>query len=152
MPHVHGSPAARHRGRLVAVFGLTLGSTRAHIVRAALEGVVNQTCELQRAFAADGVKWSKLRIDGGMAANDFLAQDLADMLGLTVERPANVESSALGAAMLAGVGAGLWRTLGDAAAAMRPEVTCFEPRPIDSATRMEAWDRAVSAVKAVDEG
>jgi glycerol kinase len=135
-----------------AILGLTLGSTRAHIVRAALEGVVNQTCELQRAFAADGVKWSKLRIDGGMAANDFLAQDLADMLGLTVERPANVESSALGAAMLAGVGAGLWRTLGDAATAMRPKVTCFEPRPIDSATRMAAWDRAVSAVKAVDEG
>ena len=135
-----------------AVFGLTLGSTRAHIVRAALEGVVNQSCELQRAFAADGVNWSSLRIDGGMAGNDFLAQDLADMLGLAVERPANVESSALGAAMLAGVGRGVFASLADAATAMRPDVTRFTPRPIDGAVRMAAWDRAVGAVRMVPRG
>src|SRR4029453_12986644 len=94
-----------------AILGLTLGTGRAHIVRAALEAVANQTFELQRAFAADGISWSSLRIDGGMSANGFLAQDLADLLGLDVERPANVETSALGAAMLAGVGACLFASL-----------------------------------------
>ena len=135
-----------------AIFGLTLGSTRSHIVRAALEGVVNQTCELQRAFASDGICWSRLRIDGGMAANDFLAEDLADMLQLTVERPASIESSALGAAILASVGRGLFATLAEAAAAMRPEVTRFAPRPVDNAVRMKIWDEAVRAVKMVPRG
>ena len=133
-----------------AILGLTLSSTRAHIVRAALEGVVNQTCELQRAFAADNIRWSRLRIDGGMAANDFLAQDLADMLGLTVERPANVESSALGAAMLAGVGHGLWTSLEEAAASVSAEISTFAPRPgAAGEARMKAWDEAVRAVKMV---
>ena len=68
----------------------------------------------------------ELRIDGGMAANDWLAQDLADMLGLAVERPAFVETTALGAAMLAGVGCGLFGSLAEAAA-MRGEVRRFEP-------------------------
>ena len=131
-----------------AILGLTLGSTRAHIVRAALEGVANQTCELQRAFRADGVDWSVLRIDGGMAANDFLAQDLADVLGLTVGRPANVESSASGAAMLAGVGCGMWGSLAEAADAVRGTPTCFRAREIDSKARMAAWDQAVAAVRA----
>jgi glycerol kinase len=129
-----------------AILGLTLGSTRAHIVRAALEGVANQTCELQRAFRADGVDWSVLRIDGGMAANDFLAQDLADVLGIAVERPANVESSARGAAMLAGVGCGLWAGLYEASHAVRGGIARFEPRSVDSKARMAAWDKAVTAV------
>ncbi|MEO7411327.1 MAG: FGGY family carbohydrate kinase, partial [Sphingomicrobium sp.] len=73
----HWQPEARG-----AILGLTLGSGRAHIVRAALEAIANQSAELQRAFAADGVDWSRLRIDGGMSANNFLAQDLADLLGI----------------------------------------------------------------------
>ena len=130
-----------------AILGLTLGSTRAHIIRAALEGIVNQTNELKRGFAGDGVHWSSLRIDGGMAANDFLAQDLADVLGIAVERPANVESSALGAAMLAGVGCGLWSSLGDAAAAVRSDVRAFEPAiGVDQLVRMARWDQAVRLV------
>jgi glycerol kinase len=130
-----------------AILGLSLGSTRAHIVRAALEGIVNQTNELKRAFAGDGVEWSSLRIDGGMAANDFLAQDLADVLGITVERPADVESSALGAAMLAGIGCGLWASLADAAAAVRGEIVRFEPKAgIDQSARTANWDQAVRAV------
>ena len=140
----HWDPDAR-----AAILGLTLGSGRAQIVRAALEAVANQTSELQRAFAADGVTWSSLRIDGGMAANNFLAQDLSDLLGLEVERPANVETSALGAAMLAGVGAGLFTSLDDAAAAVRGPVARFTPGS-DSATRrerMDRWDRAVAAVR-----
>jgi glycerol kinase len=139
----HWDPDARG-----AVLGLTLGSTKAHIVRAALEGIVNQTCELQRAFAGDGVRWSRLRIDGGMAANDFLAQDLADVLELEVERPANIESSALGAAVLAGVGEGLFGSLAEAAQAVRSDSRTFTPRPMsDRAQRLSAWDQAVKVVK-----
>jgi glycerol kinase len=144
----HWSASARG-----AILGLTLGSSRAHIVRAALEGIVNQCAELQRAFAADGASWSSLRIDGGMAANDFLAQDLADVTGLAVDRPANVECTMLGAAMLAAVGAGLHRSLRDAAAAMRKGGAGFVPA-MDKAQRAErlaAWDRAVVAVKGIAE-
>ena len=75
-----GAPHRRPEAR-GAILGMKLGSGRGHIVRAALEAVANQSAELQRAFAADGVHWSRLRIDGGMSANDFLAQDLADVLG-----------------------------------------------------------------------
>jgi glycerol kinase len=142
----HWDPDARG-----AILGLTLGSTRAHIVRAALEAVANQSFELQRAFAADGIDWSSLRIDGGMAANGFLAQDLADLLCLEVERPANVETSALGAAMLAGVGCGLFASLEDAASAVRGGVKRFSPA-CDAELRdwrIECWDRAVAAVRAV---
>jgi glycerol kinase len=141
----HWDPDARG-----AILGLTLGASRAHIVRAALEAVANQTFELQRAFAGDGVCWSSLRIDGGMAANDFLAQDLADLLALEVERPANVESSCVGAAMLAGVGAGLFASLDEAAAAVRGPVVRFNPEA-DAGSRerrIACWDQAVAAVRA----
>ena len=139
----HWQPDARG-----AILGLTLGSGRGQIVRAALEAVANQSAELQRAFAADGVHWSRLRIDGGMATNDFLAQDLADLLGIAVERPANVESSALGAAMLAAVGIGLHTTIEDAAAAMRAIGKVFEPAMGEDhrSVRLERWDQAVAAV------
>lgn len=139
----HWRPEARG-----AILGLTLGSGRGQIVRAALEAVANQSAELQRAFSADGVHWSRLRIDGGMAANDFLAQDLADLLGIAVERPANVESSALGAAMLAAVGAGMHATLHDAAAATRATGKVFEPAMGEDqrSVRMGRWDQAVAAV------
>ena len=142
----HWDPQAR-----AAILGLTLGSGRAQIVRAALEAVANQTAELQRAFAADGVTWSSLRIDGGMSANGFLAQDLADLLGLEVQRPANFETSALGAAMLAGLGAGLFGSLDEAAAAVRGAVARFSPGSDEAARkhRMERWDRAVAAVRGV---
>jgi glycerol kinase len=139
----HWRPEARG-----AILGLTLGSTKAHIVRAALEAVANQSAELQRAFAADGVHWSRLRIDGGMAANDFLAQDLANLLGLPVERPSNIESSALGAAMLAAVGSGVHGSLQQAADAMRGDATTFAAAMTEErrAERLERWDKAVAAV------
>ncbi len=139
----HWRPDARG-----AILGLTLGSGKAELVRAALEAVANQSAELQRAFAADGVTWSSLRIDGGMAANDFLAQDLADLLGIAVERHANVESTVLGAAMLAAVGAGLQPTLAAAAGAMRGPAQTFEPTWDEGqrARRLATWDRAVASV------
>ena len=142
-----GAPHWRPRAR-GAILGLTLGTSRAHLVRAALEAVANQSAELQRAFAADGVTWSCLRIDGGMASNDFLAQDLADVLGIAVDRPANVESSALGAAMLAAVGAGLQPSLRAAAAAMRRTGDQFAPATTKAfrASRIAAWNRSVAAV------
>lgn len=134
-----------------AILGLTLGSTKAHVVRAMLEAVPNQCAELQRAFAADGVTWSKLRIDGGMAANDFLAQDLADALALRVERPANVESTVLGAAVLAAVGCGLYPTLAESSAAMVSGADRFDPACADDLryARRAAWDKAVAAVRSV---
>ena len=139
----HWQPHAR-----AAILGLTLGTGKAHLVRAALEGVANQSAELQQAFAADGAAWSSLRIDGGMAANDFLAQDLADVLDVPVERPANVESTVLGAAMLAAVGCGLYASLDDTAI-MRGQVSNFAPSCAGATRekRLAAWGRAVAAVK-----
>ena len=130
-----------------AIFGLTLGTRREQIVRAALESLAHQCSDLQAAFAADGAQWGTLRIDGGMAANDWLAQDLADMLDIIVERPADVESTARGAAMLAAVGAGLHDSL-DSAEAMLPPLTRFEPRGDASArqARLAAWHDALGVL------
>jgi glycerol kinase len=138
----HWRPSAR-----AAISGLGFATGRAHIVRAALEAMANQSHDLMTAFASDGAEWEILKVDGGMAANDWLAQDLADTLGLTVERPAFVETTALGAAMLAGLGCGLFESL-EAAAAMRGEVRRFEPAadPAARSLRLDGWRRAVRSV------
>lgn len=130
-----------------ALTGLSFAATRAHIARAALEAMAYQAQDLKDAFAADGVQWSTLRVDGGMVANDWLTQDLADMLALPVERPHFAETTALGAAMLAGVGCGLFRDLNEAAA-MRGEVENFTPAlPTDARdARLAGWRRAVAGV------
>lgn len=130
-----------------AISGLSLASTRAHVVRAALEAMAHQSHDLKTAFAADGADWASLRIDGGMVENDWIAQDLADVLGVTVERPGFTETTALGAAMLAGVGCGMFAGLEDAAA-MRGAVERFEPA-MDAEgreTRLEGWKQAVARV------
>jgi glycerol kinase len=105
-----GAPHWRPDARGV-LSGLSLATTRAHVARAALEAMACQTVDLARAFAADGAAWTGLRVDGGMIANGWLVQDLADMLGLEVIRPDMVETTALGAAMLAATGAGLYPSL-----------------------------------------
>jgi glycerol kinase len=130
-----------------AISGLSFGVGRAHIVRAALEAMAHQTHDLMRAFAADGAAWECLKIDGGMSANDWMAQDLADMLDLTVERPRFVETTALGAAMLAGVGCGMFASL-EEAASMRGAVERFEPAMAAEVrrTRLEGWAQAVEKV------
>jgi glycerol kinase len=140
-----GAPHWRPEARGL-ISGLTLGTGRAEIARAALEAMAHQTHDLMEAFAADGAPWSLLRIDGGMAANDWLAQDLADVLGLSVERPDNVETTALGAAMLAGVGCGMFADL-KAAAEMRGAVRRFEPTmpPETREGRLDGWRRALAA-------
>ena len=137
----HWRPEARG-----SISGLSFASTRAHIARAALEAMAHQTYDLAEAFAADGARWTSLRIDGGMSANDWMAQDLADVLDVPVERPDFVETTALGAAMLAGVGAGLHASLEDAAAAMRGYVRQFTPAMTADvrAARLAAWARALA--------
>jgi len=121
-----GAPHWRPEARGL-ITGLSFATGKAHIVRAALGAMAHQTHDLAAAFAADGAAWSVLKIDGGMAANDWMAQDVADITGLRVVRPDFVETTALGAAMLAAVGAGLHRSLADAAAAMIGPARHFRP-------------------------
>lgn len=138
----HWRPDARG-----AVTGLSFATGRAHVARAALEAMAHQTHDLMRAFAADGAPWEVLKVDGGMASNGWLAQDLADMLGLTVERPEYVETTALGAAMLAGVGSGMFKSL-EEAASMRGAVERFEPAMAAEVreARLAGWRKAVEGV------
>ncbi|MFM5884274.1 MAG: glycerol kinase [Novosphingobium sp.] len=139
-----GAPHWRPEARAV-VTGMTFSTTRAHLARAALEAMAMQTLELAEAFAADGAAWTALRIDGGMSANDWMAQDLANVLQVSVERPVFVETTALGAAMLAAVGAGIHPDLTAASAAMRGAVEQFEPGETELIARRAAWNRALAA-------
>lgn len=107
-----------------------------------------QTRDLAEAFAADGALWTALRIDGGMSANDWIAQDLADVLELPVERPDSVETTALGAAMLAALGAGLFDSLEDAGKAMAGRRRMFMPDMPSSVRRerVAGWHRALASL------
>nr|WP_137676460.1 glycerol kinase GlpK [Parerythrobacter lutipelagi] len=130
------------------IAGLSFSTGRAEIARAALEAMAHQTYDLAAAFAADGAEWTSLRIDGGMSANDWMAQDIANLLDLPVERPEFVETTALGAAMLAAVGCGLHSNLDHASAAMRGGIEHFRPNMdnAERALRLENWRRALAAV------
>jgi glycerol kinase len=141
-----GAPHWRPDAR-AAISGLSFAAKKAHVARAALEAMAHQTYDLKTAFAADGADWAELRIDGGMVINDWMAQDLADMLAIDVERPAFVETTALGAAMLAAVGCGLYHSL-EEAARMRGGVTRFAPTLDPSAReiRLAGWADALSRV------
>ncbi|WP_295493597.1 glycerol kinase [Sphingorhabdus sp. EL138] len=141
-----GAPHWRPDAR-ATISGLSFAATKAHVARAALEAMAHQTYDLKTAFAADGADWAELRIDGGMVANDWMAQDLADMLAIDVERPDFVETTALGAAMLAAVGCGLFPTLEDAAS-MRGGVTRFAPILGAEArdVRLAGWANALARV------
>ncbi|MFT3725282.1 MAG: glycerol kinase GlpK [Hyphomonadaceae bacterium] len=131
-----------------AILGLQRGSTIAHIARAALESAAFQTAELLEAMALDGVKPQRLRVDGGMARNDWLLQFMADVLGVEVVRPKNTETTALGAAILAAVGAGEFRSLGEAASLWKLDRR-FEPKlgESDRSARLAGWKQAVARVK-----
>ena len=132
-----------------SISGLSFATGKAHVARAALEAMAYQAHDLKTAFAADGIDWQSLRIDGGMVANDWMAQDMADLLGIGVERPRFAETTALGAAMLAGVGAGLFGGL-EEATAMRGEVETFTPLlgADERQARLAGWKAAVDAVVA----
>ena len=131
-----------------AILGLQRGSTIAHIARAALESVAFQTAELLEAMAKDGVAPQRLRVDGGMARNDWLLQFMADILGVEVVRPKNTETTALGAAILAGVGAGEFGSLNEAAALWKLDRK-FEPAmpALDRSRQMVGWNDAIARVK-----
>lgn len=140
----HWQPGAR-----AAIHGLTFAAKKAHVARAALEAMAHQTHDLKTAFAADGADWAELRVDGGMVSNGWMVQDLADILAVEVERPDFVETTALGAAMLAGVGAGLHSSLADASV-MRGKVGRFSPAMDGAArdARLAGWKDALERVLA----
>ncbi len=138
-----------------AIVGLTRGSTAAHIARAALESIAFQSAALLQAMsrdavAAGGAPVSELRVDGGACVNDLLMQFQADLLGIPVVRPQVIETTALGAAYLAGLASGLYRGLDELSAQWRAE-RVFEPRmPRERAAElMERWERAVRQTVAV---
>jgi glycerol kinase len=126
------------------ITGLTRGSTAAHIARAALESIAYQSAALLQAMVKDGGPVMALRVDGGACVNDLLMQFQADLLGLPVQRPQVVETTALGAAYLAGLGCGLYRSLDELRGQWRMQRQ-FEPKlSRDQAqAQMAAWDRAV---------
>ncbi len=132
-----------------AILGLTRGTTREHLVRATLESLAYQTRDVCDVMASDaGVALSELRVDGGATDNDFLMQFQADLLGITVDRPTNTESTALGAAFLAGLGSGFWKSP-DELKHIRQTDRRFEPAMERSeADRLyEGWKSAVARVR-----
>jgi glycerol kinase len=137
---------AAARGTIV---GLTRGTTRAHLVRATLEAIAHQTCDVVEAMAADrGAPLLALRVDGGASANNFLMQRQADLLGVPVERAAVTESTALGAAFLAGLAVGFWPSSNSLAAHWHAD-RVFEPRisSDERAALRHGWGRAVERTR-----
>jgi glycerol kinase len=131
------------RGTIV---GLTRGTTRAHIARAALESIAFQTADLIEAMQRDcSAPLRELRVDGGAAHNNLLLQFQADLLGVPVLRPVNTESTAFGAAALAGLGAGFWSSEDELAALWQLDRR-FEPQMLraHAAARRERWSEAVA--------
>jgi glycerol kinase len=131
-----------------AILGLTRDSGIAHIVRAALESVCYQTRDLLEAMKPDAPQPTELRVDGGMSVNDWLMQFLADILQIPVVRPQTVETTALGAAQLAGLQAGVYASLDEIAALWRPQAR-FEPAlPAARADALYAgWRDAVARTR-----
>jgi glycerol kinase len=122
---------------------MTRGTTRAHIARATLEGIACQVADVVNAMRKDsGFPIATLRVDGGACASDLLIQTQADLLGCVVERPANIESTARGAALLAGLAAGLWQRTGDSTFAIERR---FSPQwsEAERSLKLQTWSRAV---------
>ena len=132
-----------------AILGLTRGTQRAHIVRATLEAIALQVADIAAAMASDaGLSLQRLRVDGGAVANDFLMQLQADVLGLEVERPQCIETTALGAAYLAGLTTEVWQDVA-ALTTHRQVEHVFAPQ-WDAAARQQkltAWHTAVRCVR-----
>jgi len=141
----HWDPYARG-----TIIGITRGTTAAHIARAALESIAYQVGDLLDAMCADsGVSLTELRVDGGAAANDMLMQFQADLLGVPVVRPAVTETTALGAAYLAGLAVGFWPSTSSIVGQWRVDRR-FEPRMAPSTARAlrDRWRTAVERSKA----
>jgi glycerol kinase len=132
-----------------AIFGLTRGTSRAHLVRATLESLAYQSYDVIRTMQGDsGMRLSSLKVDGGASANDFLVQFQADLLGCPVVRPKLVETTALGAAYLAGLATGYWDGLDQ----IRANWACdrqFEPtmQPAQRDALLAGWSDAVARTR-----
>jgi glycerol kinase len=136
---------ANARGTIV---GLTRGTSRAHIARATLEAMAYGTADVlasMREAAGQGTQFDRLRVDGGATANDWLMQFQANILGVRVERPDMVETTALGAAGLAGLAAGVWKDTDDFLS--RRRFTSFTPtmERVEAHALSAGWQRAVRA-------
>jgi glycerol kinase len=131
-----------------AILGLTRGSGRDDVVTATLQSVAYQTCDLIEAMSEDGIKPSVIRVDGGMVANNWFLQFLADVLDTPVERPENVESTVLGAAYLAGFQARVFDSLTDIGTLWQRDAL-FEPamRSAQRERLLESWRDAVRRVR-----
>ena len=138
----HWDPEARG-----AIFGLTRDTGRAHIARATVESVCYQTSDLFKAMSEDGVTPTSLRVDGGMAHNSWMVQHLANVLGIPVDRPKVLETTAMGAAYLVGLQAGLYSSLEDVQENWQID-RAFEPK-METAKRgklLSDWSLAVGKV------
>jgi glycerol kinase len=128
-----------------AITGLTRGSSRAHIVRAALESIAYQSHDVFRAMMADtGLPPQALTVDGGAVSNAFLMQFQADLLGVPVQRPRNIESTSLGAACLAGLEAGVWNSA-DELRALNGVERVFSPAmpEVERDALLAGWKKAL---------
>jgi len=133
-----------------AVFGLTRGTTKNHVVRATLESLAYQTKDVLTAMEADsGIQLKKLRVDGGAVANNFLMQFQSDILGVPVERPVITETTALGAAYLAGLAVGYWKDRAEIASQWQIDRTFAVELDENSRRRLyDGWKKAVKAAMA----
>ena len=140
----HWDPYARG-----AIFGLERGTTREHIARATVESLAYQTSDVVTAMLQDAsLKLKELRVDGGATINDSLMQFQSDLLGVKVKRPVVAETTALGAAYLAGLGTGFWRSTKDVTDnwALDREFTA-NLRPAQRKKLLAGWGRAVERVR-----
>ncbi len=144
----HWDPYAR--GMLI---GLTRGSTRAHIARAALEGIAYQVADVLRAMEGDAkIRLKELRVDGGACANNLLMQFQADLLGVPVVRPRISETTALGAAYLAGLAVGFWKSQREIAAQWQIDRRFLPAKKTALRTKLVAgWNKALSRAKGWEE-
>lgn len=129
------------------VVGITRGSTKEHFIRATLESIAYQTCDVLKAMEEDvGIDVKELKVDGGASANDFLMQFQSDMINSVVYRPQCIETTALGAAYLAGLAAGYWDNIDDIkinwqlGASFKPQMSDF-----DRDVRLKGWKKAVKS-------
>ncbi|AUD13132.1 MULTISPECIES: glycerol kinase GlpK [unclassified Planococcus (in: firmicutes)] len=133
-----------------AIFGLTRGTTRAHLIRATLESLAYQTKDVVNVMIEDaGIELKTLRVDGGAVANDFLVQFQSDILDVPVERPVIQETTALGAAYLAGLAVGFWESKEEIAQQWKVDKTFTSEMPAEQSEKLyDGWKKAVEATRA----
>ncbi len=138
----HWDPNARG-----TLFGISRGTTDAHIARAALESIAYQTHDILKAMEADSkTKIKELRVDGGATENQFLLQFQADILKSTVVKPKVTETTAMGAAFLAGLAVGFWKDLNELQAIWQEDKQIAPNKTLKLSKNLEEWNRAVKAV------